>query len=121
MLSDTAAAPMCVIRFLCIVESVRLADTLRLVYKQRLLQRSYLHTVFECRSPAGRTLLGRRQHGKLLWVNAAAVRHNSSQVSWHAGYQSNRKAALNLIGAQEERVRVLCLGSVCNFLLTTRD
>ncbi|XP_041820439.1 mitochondrial inner membrane protein OXA1L [Chelmon rostratus] len=49
------------------------------VWNHRLLQRSYLHTVFECRSPAGRTLLGRRQHGKLLWVNAAAVRHNSSQ------------------------------------------
>ncbi|XP_040886871.1 mitochondrial inner membrane protein OXA1L [Toxotes jaculatrix] len=46
----------------------------------RLLQRSHLHTVFECRSPATRTLLGRKQHGKFLWVNAVAVRHNSSQV-----------------------------------------
>ncbi|XP_026183631.1 mitochondrial inner membrane protein OXA1L isoform X2 [Mastacembelus armatus] len=45
-----------------------------------VLQRSHLHTVFECRSPAARTLLGRRQQGKILWVNAVALRHNSSQI-----------------------------------------
>ncbi|XP_022619847.1 mitochondrial inner membrane protein OXA1L [Seriola dumerili] len=50
------------------------------VWSHRLLQRSHLHTVFECRSPATRTLLGRRHHGKFLWVNAVAVRHNSSQI-----------------------------------------
>ncbi|XP_044197552.1 mitochondrial inner membrane protein OXA1L [Thunnus albacares] len=53
-----------------------LSDT----WNHRLLQRSHLHTVFECSSPTTRTLLGRRQHGKLLWVNAVAVRHNSSQI-----------------------------------------
>lgn len=57
-----------------------------LVHKQRLLQTSHLHTLFECRGPAARTLLGRRQQqGKFLWVSAAAVRHNSSQVSWQSG------------------------------------
>ncbi|XP_023252580.1 mitochondrial inner membrane protein OXA1L [Seriola lalandi dorsalis] len=50
------------------------------IWSHRLLQRSHLHTVFECRSPATRTLLGRRHHGKFLWVNAVAVRHNSSQI-----------------------------------------
>uniref|UniRef100_A0A665V803 Membrane insertase YidC/Oxa/ALB C-terminal domain-containing protein n=1 Tax=Echeneis naucrates TaxID=173247 RepID=A0A665V803_ECHNA len=35
------------------------------------------HTVFECHSPAIRTVLGRRHHGKFLWVNAVAVRHNT--------------------------------------------
>ncbi|XP_070786014.1 mitochondrial inner membrane protein OXA1L [Enoplosus armatus] len=50
------------------------------IWNHRLLQKSHLHTVFECRSPAARTLLGRRQHGKFLWVNAVAVRHNSSQI-----------------------------------------
>ncbi|XP_070710398.1 mitochondrial inner membrane protein OXA1L [Pempheris klunzingeri] len=49
------------------------------IWSHRLLQRSHLHTVFECRSPATRTVLGRRHHGKFLWVNAVAVRHNSSQ------------------------------------------
>uniref|UniRef100_A0A672GIQ8 Membrane insertase YidC/Oxa/ALB C-terminal domain-containing protein n=1 Tax=Salarias fasciatus TaxID=181472 RepID=A0A672GIQ8_SALFA len=43
--------------------------------------RSHLHTVFECRSSSTRALLGRRHHGKFLWVNAAAVRHNSTQVT----------------------------------------
>nr|XP_046236426.1 mitochondrial inner membrane protein OXA1L [Scatophagus argus] len=50
------------------------------IWSQRLLQRSHLHTVFECRSPGTRALLGRRHHGKFLWVNSVAVRHNSSQV-----------------------------------------
>ncbi|XP_029310638.1 mitochondrial inner membrane protein OXA1L [Cottoperca gobio] len=50
------------------------------IWNHRMLQKSNLHTVFECRSPAARTLLGRRQHGKFLWVNAMAVRHNSSQI-----------------------------------------
>ncbi|CAN9509605.1 unnamed protein product [Ophioblennius macclurei] len=46
------------------------------------LQRSlHLHTAFECRSSSARALLGRRHHGKLLWVNAVAVRHNSTQIS----------------------------------------
>ncbi|XP_028285015.1 mitochondrial inner membrane protein OXA1L isoform X2 [Parambassis ranga] len=45
-----------------------------------LLQRSHLHTVFEGHSPATRTLLGRRHQGKFVWVNAFAVRHNSSQM-----------------------------------------
>uniref|UniRef100_A0A8D3CUR9 OXA1L mitochondrial inner membrane protein n=1 Tax=Scophthalmus maximus TaxID=52904 RepID=A0A8D3CUR9_SCOMX len=44
------------------------------------LTRSDLHTVFECRSPLARTVLGCRQRGKFLWVNAVAVRHNSSQI-----------------------------------------
>ncbi|XP_027143841.1 mitochondrial inner membrane protein OXA1L isoform X1 [Larimichthys crocea] len=50
------------------------------MWTQRLLQRSHLHTVIECRGPAARTLLGRRQQGKFLWVSAVAVRHNSSQI-----------------------------------------
>ncbi|CAK6952968.1 mitochondrial inner membrane protein OXA1L [Scomber scombrus] len=50
------------------------------IWKHRFLQRSHLHTVFECSSPTTRTLLGRRQHGKFLWVSAVAVRHNSSQI-----------------------------------------
>ncbi|XP_026208765.1 mitochondrial inner membrane protein OXA1L [Anabas testudineus] len=50
------------------------------IWNHRLLQRSHLHTVFECHSPATRTLLGRRHHGKFLWVNTVAVRHNSSQT-----------------------------------------
>ncbi|XP_044039300.1 mitochondrial inner membrane protein OXA1L [Siniperca chuatsi] len=50
------------------------------IWNHRLLQKSHLHTVFECRSPAAKTLLGRRQHGKFLWVNTVAVRHNSSQI-----------------------------------------
>lgn len=50
-----------------------------------MLQRSGLHTVFEVSGPARRTLLGRRQHGKLLWVNVVAVRHNSSQIPPEAG------------------------------------
>ncbi|XP_067380336.1 mitochondrial inner membrane protein OXA1L isoform X2 [Channa argus] len=45
-----------------------------------LLQRSHLHTVFECQSPATRTLLGHRHRGKFLWVNTTAVRHNSTQI-----------------------------------------
>ncbi|AWO97498.1 putative mitochondrial inner membrane protein OXA1L isoform 3 [Scophthalmus maximus] len=49
-------------------------------WSHRLLQRSDLHTVFECRSPLARTVLGCRQRGKFLWVNAVAVRHNSSQI-----------------------------------------
>ncbi|XP_045920882.1 mitochondrial inner membrane protein OXA1L [Micropterus dolomieu] len=58
-----------------------LSDT----WNHRLLQKSHLHAVFECRSPATRTLLGRRQHGKFLWVNAVAVRHNSSQMPPEGG------------------------------------
>uniref|UniRef100_A0A3Q3G2U3 OXA1L mitochondrial inner membrane protein n=1 Tax=Labrus bergylta TaxID=56723 RepID=A0A3Q3G2U3_9LABR len=46
----------------------------------RLLQRSFLHTAFECQSSTSRTLLGSSQHGKFLWVSAVAVRHKSSQV-----------------------------------------
>ncbi|XP_010740031.3 mitochondrial inner membrane protein OXA1L isoform X2 [Larimichthys crocea] len=49
------------------------------MWTQRLLK-SHLHTVIECRGPAARTLLGRRQQGKFLWVSAVAVRHNSSQI-----------------------------------------
>ncbi|TKS92940.1 Mitochondrial inner membrane protein OXA1L [Collichthys lucidus] len=50
------------------------------MWTQRLLQRSHLHTVIDFRGPAARTLLGRRQQGKFLWVSAVAVRHNSSQM-----------------------------------------
>nr|XP_040035893.1 mitochondrial inner membrane protein OXA1L [Gasterosteus aculeatus aculeatus] len=50
------------------------------IWKHRLLQNSHLHTASECRCPATRTLLGRRPNGKFLWVNAVAVRHNSSQI-----------------------------------------
>ncbi|XP_059210711.1 mitochondrial inner membrane protein OXA1L isoform X2 [Centropristis striata] len=50
------------------------------IWSHRLLQKSSLHTVLECRSPAARALLGRRQHAKILWVNAVALRHNSSQI-----------------------------------------
>ncbi|KAM3842432.1 mitochondrial inner membrane protein OXA1L [Diretmus argenteus] len=49
-------------------------------WNHRLLQRSHLHTVFECRSSATEVLLGRRHHGRMLLVNAVAVRHNSSQI-----------------------------------------
>lgn len=51
------------------------------------IQRSHLHTVHKGHSPASRTLLDRRHHGKFLWVNAIAVRHNSSQVSQHTTRQ----------------------------------
>lgn len=71
--------------------------SLPLVHKQRMLQKSGLHTVYECRSPAARTLLGRRHHGKFLWVNAVAVRHNSSQVSPCTCDEFNGKAAVDLI------------------------
>ncbi|XP_068443692.1 mitochondrial inner membrane protein OXA1L [Clinocottus analis] len=50
------------------------------IWKHRLLQKSRLHTALECGSPAARSLLGRGHHGKFLWVNAVAVRHNSSQI-----------------------------------------
>ncbi|KAI9543284.1 hypothetical protein NQZ68_011933 [Dissostichus eleginoides] len=50
------------------------------IWNHRLLQKSHLHTVFESCTPAARTLLGRTQKGKFLWVNAVAVRHNSSQI-----------------------------------------
>ncbi|KAL3046318.1 hypothetical protein OYC64_004348 [Pagothenia borchgrevinki] len=50
------------------------------IWNHRLLQKSHLHTVFESCSPAARTLLGRTQNRKFLWVNAVAVRHNSSQI-----------------------------------------
>ncbi|XP_071374360.1 mitochondrial inner membrane protein OXA1L isoform X2 [Centroberyx affinis] len=53
-------------------------------WNHRLPQRSHLHTVFECRSPATRALLGRRHHGRLLLVNAVPVRNNSSQVNVEA-------------------------------------
>uniref|UniRef100_A0A3Q3WNQ8 Membrane insertase YidC/Oxa/ALB C-terminal domain-containing protein n=1 Tax=Mola mola TaxID=94237 RepID=A0A3Q3WNQ8_MOLML len=56
------------------------SNPLQDTWNHRLLQRSHLHTVFECRSCVSRTLLGRRQNGKFICVNAAAVRHNSSQV-----------------------------------------
>lgn len=36
--------------------------------------------MFECSSPLTKTLLGRRHNGKVLWVSAVAVRHNSSQI-----------------------------------------
>ncbi|KAI3376357.1 hypothetical protein L3Q82_016841, partial [Scortum barcoo] len=49
-------------------------------WKHGLLQKSSLHTAYDCRSPAARTLLGRRQQGKFLWVSAVAVRHNSTQI-----------------------------------------
>ncbi|CAJ1086143.1 mitochondrial inner membrane protein OXA1L [Xyrichtys novacula] len=57
-------------------DSPRFSDLLN----HRLLQRSHLHTGSGCHSPASRTLLGRRQQGKFLWVSAIAVRHNSSQI-----------------------------------------
>ncbi|KAK2863059.1 hypothetical protein Q5P01_002592 [Channa striata] len=50
-------------------------------WNHQSLQRSHLHTVFECRSHATRSLLGHRQCGKFLWVNAVAVRHNSAQIT----------------------------------------
>eukprot|EP00066_Takifugu_rubripes_P015767 XP_011605033.1 PREDICTED: mitochondrial inner membrane protein OXA1L [Takifugu rubripes] len=50
------------------------------IWNHRSLQRSQLHTLFECHSPAPRTLLGRRQRGKFLWVSTIAMRNNSSQI-----------------------------------------
>uniref|UniRef100_A0A1A8FP00 Oxidase (Cytochrome c) assembly 1-like n=2 Tax=Nothobranchius korthausae TaxID=1143690 RepID=A0A1A8FP00_9TELE len=41
-----------------------------------LLQRSHLHTLFG----SSRAQLSRRHRGKMVWVNAAAVRHSSSQI-----------------------------------------
>nr|XP_015802310.2 mitochondrial inner membrane protein OXA1L isoform X1 [Nothobranchius furzeri] len=41
-----------------------------------LLQRSHLHTLFG----SSRTQLSRRHHGKIVWMNAAAVRHSSLQI-----------------------------------------
>ncbi|XP_063756781.1 mitochondrial inner membrane protein OXA1L-like [Eleginops maclovinus] len=49
------------------------------IWNHRLLQKSHLHTVFESHSPAARTLLCHKRDRKFLWVNAVAVRHNSSQ------------------------------------------
>ncbi|XP_068612107.1 mitochondrial inner membrane protein OXA1L isoform X2 [Brachionichthys hirsutus] len=46
----------------------------------RLLQRSLLHTAFQGRGPVVGPHLHRRRHGKFFWVNAVAVRHNSSQI-----------------------------------------
>ncbi|KAK5893455.1 hypothetical protein CgunFtcFv8_006326 [Champsocephalus gunnari] len=59
--------------------AIRSGVTPAYIWNHRLLQKSHLHTVFESCSPAARTLLGRTQNRKFLWVNAAAVRHNSSQ------------------------------------------
>ncbi|XP_075884446.1 mitochondrial inner membrane protein OXA1L isoform X2 [Nelusetta ayraudi] len=50
------------------------------VWNYVLLQRSHLHTLHKGRSPASRTLLEQRHQGKFLWVNAIAIRHNSSQI-----------------------------------------
>ncbi|XP_072315477.1 mitochondrial inner membrane protein OXA1L [Eucyclogobius newberryi] len=50
------------------------------VVHPHLLLKSRLHTVFECRSPVTKTLLGQRHNGKFLWVSAVAVRHNSTQI-----------------------------------------
>lgn len=69
-------------------------------HNQRLAQRSHMHTLYECQSTPSRTLLGRRHHGKFLWVNAIAVRHNSSQVRHNTSSQSNGKAAKVLINLQ---------------------
>ncbi|XP_061566255.1 mitochondrial inner membrane protein OXA1L isoform X2 [Cololabis saira] len=46
----------------------------------RLLQVSQLHTVLGCSTPLSRLQLRCRHQAKFLWVNAVAVRHNSSQV-----------------------------------------
>uniref|UniRef100_A0A3B5AIU8 OXA1L mitochondrial inner membrane protein n=1 Tax=Stegastes partitus TaxID=144197 RepID=A0A3B5AIU8_9TELE len=61
--------------------------------------RSHLHTVVECRSSATRTLLGRRHHGKFLWVNAVAVRHNSSQVTDSAALSPVLDSSPTLVSA----------------------
>lgn len=61
-------------------KSRRRSHSLSSAFNHQLLQRSSLHTVSECRSPAARSLLSRRQHEKFLWVSAMAVRHNSSQI-----------------------------------------
>lgn len=45
-----------------------------------MLQKSNLHTVFECSSPLTKTLLGQRHNGKFLWASAVALRHNSTQI-----------------------------------------
>lgn len=69
-------------------------------HNQRLAQRSHIHTLYECHSTPSSTLLGRRHHGKFLWVNAIAIRHNGSQVSHNTSRQSNGKAAKVLINIQ---------------------
>ncbi|XP_061566254.1 mitochondrial inner membrane protein OXA1L isoform X1 [Cololabis saira] len=46
----------------------------------RLLQVSQLHTVLGCSTPLSRLQLRCRHQAKFLWVNAVAVRHNSSQI-----------------------------------------
>ncbi|XP_030018229.1 mitochondrial inner membrane protein OXA1L isoform X7 [Sphaeramia orbicularis] len=55
------------------------------ILNPRSVQRSHLHTVLECSHPATRALLGQRHHGKFVWVNAVAVRHNSSQIPPESG------------------------------------
>lgn len=68
------------------------------VWNHRLLQRSHLHTVIECRGPAIRTLLGHRHHGKFIWVNAVVVRHNSSQIP-----PKDASTAPPVVGAPDSR------------------
>lgn len=55
------------------------------ILNPRSVQRSHLHTVLECNRAATRALLGQRHHGKFVWVNAVAVRHNSSQIPPESG------------------------------------
>ncbi|XP_068164207.1 mitochondrial inner membrane protein OXA1L isoform X2 [Antennarius striatus] len=50
------------------------------IWSHRLLQRSLLHTVSKSHSPVVRPFLCHRYRGKFLWVNAVAVRYNSSQI-----------------------------------------
>lgn len=64
-----------------IVSYMKCAPSLCVVsLKQRLPQRSHLHTVLEGRGPASRAVLGHRHSDRLLLVSAVAVRHSSSQV-----------------------------------------
>lgn len=50
------------------------------IVNPHLLQKSHLHTVFKCCTSPTTTLIGRRYNGKILWVSAVSVRHNSAQV-----------------------------------------
>lgn len=64
------------------------------IWEHRSLQRSHLHTVFECHGSSTRTVLGRRHQGKVLWVNAVAVRLNSTQTPSEDGLTADSHPVL---------------------------
>ncbi|XP_053716186.1 mitochondrial inner membrane protein OXA1L [Synchiropus splendidus] len=82
----SGVTPICITR--CLLRGKHASNRQGLSHMQsnRLIQCSHLHTMFESTSRGTRTLLGGRQQGKLLWVNAVTVRQNSSQVPSEGGF-----------------------------------